>query len=128
MTRRRRRARQTRRREAAADAPRGLAQLETYVYCQGEIGNARKEAEAFARGMPWLTAAQHEEVVRRFAKARLELSRTLLRELAQRRDDLGREYADRYEALQGRLKSLCAGVLISVSFLATGIALVMTLR
>ncbi|WP_228982020.1 hypothetical protein [Streptomyces sp. DH12] len=68
---------------------------------------ARAQGEVFAGRMPWLSTAQHEEVVRLYAEDRVERSARLWRRTADRRGELREEYAAHYRRLRRRL--LCAG-------------------
>jgi hypothetical protein len=90
----------------------GIARIEGYLLCQTEISNARAEAEAFARRMPWLTAAQHEEIVRLYTEDRMELSRRVLQRIADRCRELRAEYTARYEELRRRLVCACVAVVL----------------
>ncbi|GGO90210.1 hypothetical protein [Wenjunlia tyrosinilytica] len=94
----------------------GIAQLEGYLLCQTEIANARAEAEAFARRLPWLTTSQHEEVVALYSRERVELSRRVLRGVADRCRSLRGEYEARYAQLRARL--LCVTVATVLAALA----------
>ncbi|MGP3998871.1 hypothetical protein [Streptomyces sp. 8N706] len=106
------------------EAASGIAHLEGYLICQTEVGNARAEAEAFACRMPWLTTAQHDEVVRLYTDERLELSRKVLRAVVDRCHALNSEYSARYATLRRRTMFACAAVLTTVAVLSTGVALV----
>ncbi|KUH40369.1 MULTISPECIES: hypothetical protein [Streptomyces] len=81
---------------------------------------ARAEGEAFARRMPWLTAAQHEEVARLYAEDRVESSARLLGRTTARCGELREEYAAHYDRLRRRL--LCAGAatLLTAAALCAG--------
>lgn len=97
----------------------GIARLEGYLLCQRELGDARTEAEAYADRLPWLTSAQREEVVRLYAEERVELSRRMLRRIADRCEELRAEYTARYEELRRRLLYRCvAVVLVALTVLA----------
>ncbi|GGO50310.1 hypothetical protein GCM10012287_29730 [Streptomyces daqingensis] len=85
------------------EATRGIAQLEGYLLAQTYRENARTEAEAFADRLPWLTSAQHEEVVSLYTAERMALTRRVLEATVQRCGELRQEYTDRYEQLRGRL-------------------------
>ncbi|GAA2357921.1 hypothetical protein [Streptomyces cuspidosporus] len=97
----------------------GIARLEGYLLCQRELGDARAEAEAYADRLPWLTTTQREEVVRLYAEERVELSRRMLRRIADRCEELRAEYTARYEELRRRLLYRCvAVVLVALTVLA----------
>lgn len=111
----------------SAEAEAGITQLEGYLLWQAELTGARAEAEAFARQLPWLTRGQHEELVRRYAEARIALSRRVLRSVAHRCAELRTEYAERYALLRRRLLWACAlAVLLSAPALGGGVALLAT--
>ncbi|MCP9956533.1 MULTISPECIES: hypothetical protein [Streptomyces] len=95
----------------------GINRVEGYLLAQAELLGARREGEAFARRMPWLTTAQHEEVARLYAEDRIELSKKVLRAIAGRCVELRGEYTARYVRLRQRL--LC----VSVASLLTSAAL-----
>ncbi|MDT9682372.1 hypothetical protein RND61_09860 [Streptomyces sp. TRM76323] len=81
----------------------GINRVEGYLLAQAELLNAREQGEAFARRMPWLTTAQHEEVARLYAEDRIELSKKVLRTIADRCVELRGEYTARYTRLRQRL-------------------------
>ncbi|MFI2434316.1 hypothetical protein [Streptomyces sp. NPDC018693] len=81
----------------------GIAQMEGYLLWQGEIEQARAEAESFADQLDWLTTAQREAVVDLFVRHRLDLSHSLLRRTARRALQLREEYQERYDHLKRRL-------------------------
>jgi hypothetical protein len=83
-----------------------------YLLCQTEIRNARAEAEAFARRLPWLTTGQHDELVRIYTEDRTELSRRLLQRIADRCHELQTEYTVRYQQLRRRLLGACVALLL----------------
>jgi hypothetical protein len=105
--------------EEAEHVARGLAHLEGYLRYQSEIRAVALEAEAFAEHMPWLTAVQREEVVRRYADTRLELSRRMLERVVERCTELRGEYSARYEQLRRRLVCMC--VLATLCAFALGV-------
>ncbi|WP_432138511.1 MULTISPECIES: hypothetical protein [unclassified Streptomyces] len=81
----------------------GIARMEGYLLWQGEIEQARAEAESFADRLDWLTTAQREDVVDLFVRHRLDLSQALLRRTAGRALQLREEYQERYDCLRIRL-------------------------
>ncbi|MEU0271697.1 hypothetical protein [Streptomyces sp. NPDC006307] len=106
------------------DVASGINRLEGYLLYQSELNRARIEGDAFARRMPWLTTAQHEEVARLYAQQRLEVSKAVLREVAGRCAELRREYGARYETLRQRLLCRCAATLLcSAALCAAAVAL-----
>jgi len=103
-----------------SEAARGLAQLEGYLLAQTHRRTARAEAEAFAGRLPWLTPAQHEDVVRLYTADRMALTRRVLEGTVERCAELRREYTDRYEQLRRRL--LCRVTALILTALTAGIA------
>jgi hypothetical protein len=101
----------------------GIARLEGYLLAQAETSAARTEAEAFARRMPWLTEAQHQELVRLYAEDRIALTRRMLQRVADRCGELRGEYSARYEQLRRRLVCVCLAVLLVASGLCTCVLL-----
>ncbi|MER7112520.1 hypothetical protein [Streptomyces sp. NPDC000229] len=87
--------------------------VEGYLLYQAELRTARSEGEAFARRMPWLTTAQQEEVARLYAEDRLELSKTALKAITARCEELKEEYTARYEHLRQRLMRISTATLIT---------------
>ncbi|MCM2578434.1 hypothetical protein [Streptomyces meridianus] len=99
--------------EGTDDFAQGLAKLEGYLLCHAERSSARARAEAFARRMPWLTRAQHDEVVRLYTEDHMEVTREKLRAIEKRCRELRGEYGDRYAELRRRL--LCTGAVLVLS-------------
>ncbi|MBH5333962.1 hypothetical protein IHE55_03750 [Streptomyces pactum] len=99
------------------DVAAGLARIEGYLMCRAALHTAREEGEAFAAGLTWLTTAQHEEVARRFAEAHVEVTRTALRSVVARCEELKEEYTARYEQLRRRLLCTTAVLLVSAAIL-----------
>ncbi|GAA2474104.1 hypothetical protein GCM10010406_07620 [Streptomyces thermolineatus] len=95
-------------------AARGINQLEGYLLLQAENTNAVREAEEFARLMPWLTGARREEVVALYAERRMAVSRTAIRTVADRCRELRQEYTERYEELRRRLLCATAATVLGV--------------
>ncbi|MFH8370087.1 hypothetical protein [Streptomyces sp. NPDC018031] len=101
------------------DVAAGIARIEGYLLCQAALRRARDEGQAFADRMPWLTTAQHQEVARRFAEAHVEVTRTALRSVAARCEELKAEYTARYELLRRRLLCRTAALLLFAGVLYT---------
>ncbi len=97
----------------------GLAQLEGYLAAQTYRKGARVEAEAFAERLPWLTTAQHEDVVRAYTEDRMALTRRVLEGVVERCSELRGEYTARYEQLRRRL--FCHLTVIALAALALGV-------
>ncbi|KUH40591.1 MULTISPECIES: hypothetical protein [Streptomyces] len=95
-------------RVAGHEVAAGINRVEGYLLAQAELREAREGGEAFARRMPWLTTAQHEEVARLYAEERVGLSQEALRTVADHCVALRAEYTARYTRLRHRL--LCLGV------------------
>ncbi|GGQ18604.1 hypothetical protein [Streptomyces roseolilacinus] len=102
----------------------GINRIEGYLLARAELLKAREEGEAFARRMPWLTTAQHEEVARLYAEERVEVSKRALRAVADRCVELRAEYTARYTRLRRRL--LCASVasLVTAAALCAGVRII----
>jgi len=98
----------------------GIARLEGHLLLMHEQATARQEAEAFARLLPWLTTAQHEDVVRVHRERHLALRRQSWRHTARRAEQLRDEYRTRYEELRRRL--LCGYVALCLGVIALGMA------
>ncbi|MCQ0025328.1 hypothetical protein M4914_21915 [Streptomyces somaliensis DSM 40738] len=98
----------------------GINRIEGYLLAQAELLRAREEGEAFARRMPWLTTAQHEEVARLYAEDRIELSKKVLRAVADRCVELRGEYTARYAQLRQRLLCLSTASLLVAAALCAG--------
>ncbi|WP_419992881.1 hypothetical protein [Streptomyces boninensis] len=81
----------------------GLRQLDGYLYWQGELGAARREAEELCDRLEWLTTAEREQLLREYTSTRTALTEQLLRRLAKRRDELRTEYETRYRELRTRV-------------------------
>lgn len=105
------------------DVAEGVARLEGYLLCQAELGDARADAEAFARRMPWLTTAQREQVVRLYTEDRVALSRRTLQRIVDRCHELRGEYSARYEELRRRLVGVCVALVLLAFSLCVGIVL-----
>ncbi len=101
---------------AGRDVAGAINQVEGYLLWQAELHKTRTEAEAFADRMPWLTTAQHEEVVRLYADERLTVTKDYLRTIARRCHELREEYTTRYLQLRRRL--LCLSITAVTSAIA----------
>ncbi|MFD9866941.1 hypothetical protein ACFXI8_06475 [Streptomyces niveus] len=88
------------------EASSGIQQLEGYLLAQSRVREARTHAVIFADRMPWLTSAQHEEVVSLYTQDHIAMSRRALEAVVARAGELRAEYTARYELLKRRL--LCA--------------------
>ncbi|MFD7712578.1 hypothetical protein [Streptomyces sp. NPDC059786] len=86
-------------RETAA----GLADLQGYLMAQATVREAQVRATAFADALPWLTTAEREDVVRRYADDDIARTRAAWQSVAHRADELRGEYTDRYDQLRRRL-------------------------
>ncbi|MDQ0938557.1 hypothetical protein [Streptomyces sp. V1I1] len=101
----------------------GINKIEGYLLYQAELRTARSEAEAFARSMPWLTTAEQDEIARRYAEQRVNLSKQMLRAIAARCTELNSTYTARYLALRRRLLSLSVACLLLSVALCVGLFL-----
>ncbi|MEV0777762.1 hypothetical protein ACIBLA_29640 [Streptomyces sp. NPDC050433] len=86
----------------------GIQQLEGYLLAQSRVREARTHAVIFADRMPWLTTAQHEEVVGLYTQDHIAMSRRALETVVARAAELRAEYTARYELLRRRL--VCASL------------------
>ncbi|HSA49442.1 MAG TPA: hypothetical protein VLH10_04925 [Yinghuangia sp.] len=102
----------------------GLAALDGYLYWQGRLAAAHHHAQAIADRLPWLSAAEREDLVRVLATAHTDMARATVRHICDRADQLRAEYEERYRRLRCRLVSVTAVVLTaaltSVLLLAAG--------
>ncbi|MER6691253.1 hypothetical protein [Streptomyces minutiscleroticus] len=71
------------------------ARAEGYLMAQSHWQEARREAETLCAALPWLTAAQAEEVSRHCVERHTDLVRRTLRGTVRRADELRREYGAR---------------------------------
>ncbi|WP_329381234.1 hypothetical protein [Streptomyces sp. NBC_01716] len=93
---------------SSEEAAAGIQQLEGYLLAQSRVREARAHAVVFADRMPWLTTAQHEEVVRLYTQDHIAMSRRALELVVARAGELREEYTARYELLRRRL--VCASL------------------
>lgn len=75
-------------------------EAEGYLLAHAHHDEARLEAEELCARMPWLTAAQAEEVTRHYIRQRIDLTRRMLLGTVERAAQLRQEYETRYAALQ----------------------------
>lgn len=94
------------------EASSGIQQLEGYLLAQSRVREARRHAALFADRMPWLTSAQHEEVVSLYTQDHIAMSRRALEAVVARAGELRAEYTARYELLKRRLLCVCLIVLV----------------
>ncbi|MEU9057027.1 hypothetical protein AB0D37_42790 [Streptomyces sp. NPDC048384] len=99
------------------DAPPGdpdsalAGEAEGYLLARAHHDQARREAEDLCARMPWLTAAQAEDVARHYTRKRIDLTRQMLLSTVERASQLRQEYETRYAALRRDLLKLhAAGV------------------
>ncbi|MEW1791262.1 MULTISPECIES: hypothetical protein [Streptomyces] len=90
------------------EASAGIQQLEGYLLAQSRVREARTHALVFADRLPWLTTAQHEEVVSLYTQDHIAMSRRALESVVARAAELREEYTARYELLRRRL--VCASL------------------
>ncbi|MFC8831426.1 hypothetical protein ACFT9I_39515 [Streptomyces sp. NPDC057137] len=93
---------------SSGEASAGIQQLEGYLLAQSRVREARTHAVVFADRMPWLTTAQHEEVVSLYTQDHIAMSRRALEAVVARAGELREEYSARYELLRRRL--VCASL------------------
>ncbi|WP_405611996.1 hypothetical protein OG292_10015 [Streptomyces sp. NBC_01511] len=99
---------------SSGEAASGIQQLEGYLLAQSRVREARTHAAVFADRMPWLTSAQHEEVVSLYTQDHIAMSRRALEAVVARAGELRAEYTARYELLRRRL--LCASLTALLAF------------
>lgn len=86
-------------------------EAEGYLLAHAHHDQARREAEDLCAQMPWLTAAQAEDVTRHYIHKRIDLTRRTMLDTVERGAQLRQEYESRYTALRrGLLKRHTAGV------------------
>ncbi|MEV5436499.1 hypothetical protein AB0K80_10750 [Streptomyces sp. NPDC052682] len=95
-------------RERAPEPPRDgestlAVEVEGYLLARLHHDDARREAEDLCGRLPWLTAAQAEDLTRHYVCRRMELTRGMLLQTARRADELRQEYEARYAALRHTL-------------------------
>lgn len=89
------------------------SEAEGYLLARAHYDEARREAEDLCARMPWLTAAQAEDVMRHYIHKRIDLTRRMLLGTVERAAQLRQEYETRYAALQrGLLKRHAAGACV----------------
>jgi hypothetical protein len=102
----------------------GINKIEGYLLYQAELRTARSEAETFARSMPWLTTAEQDEIARRYAEQRINLSKQMLTAIAARCAELHDTYTARYLALRRRLLGIGVACLLLSAALHVGLFLI----
>ncbi|MFI8194882.1 hypothetical protein ACIF8T_40385 [Streptomyces sp. NPDC085946] len=101
--------------------PPGLAEeAEGYLLAHAHQEQARREAEELCADLPWLTAAQAEDLTRHYVRRRLDVSREMLRATVRRAAELRREYESRYADLRRDLLKRHAVLACAVLACATG--------
>ncbi|KOG42621.1 hypothetical protein AQJ84_31970 [Streptomyces resistomycificus] len=78
-------------------------EVEGYLLARAHHARARREAEAFCSHLPWLTAAQAEDVTHHYVRERTQLTRRMLLDTAERAAELRQEYETRYADLRRTL-------------------------
>ncbi|MEV0977603.1 hypothetical protein [Streptomyces sp. NPDC049915] len=101
-------------------------EIEGYLLAEADREQARRAAEAFCAGLPWLTTAQAEEVARLYAEQHIELTRERLRVTLRRAGELRGEYEARYAQLRQRLLTWHAVLGSAVLACATGVGAVVS--
>ncbi|MDX2933967.1 hypothetical protein [Streptomyces ipomoeae] len=103
--------------------------IEGYLLAHTHREEARREAEELCARMPWLTAAQAEDVTRHYVRQRIDLTRRMLLSTAERAAELRQEYEDRYAALRHdllRRHSACASAVLACAGGAGTLAYLLT--
>ncbi|ELS50857.1 hypothetical protein [Streptomyces viridochromogenes] len=78
-------------------------EIEGHLLAAAHRDAARREASALCARLPWLTAAQAEDVSHHYMQQRLDVTRMMLRVLTDRAEQLRHEYETRYAALRRTL-------------------------
>ena len=95
--------------------------IEGYLLVRTHHDQAHREAEELCARMPWLTAAQAEDVTRHYLRQRIDLTRQLLQDTVDRAAQLRQEYETRYAALRRDLFKRHAACASAVLACAAGI-------
>jgi hypothetical protein len=115
-------------RRGGHEAPQGAPQLaladeaEGYLLAHAHRDQARREAEELCARMPWLTAAQAEELTGHYVRRRLDVTRQLLHSTVRRAEELRQEYESRYAALRHTLLRRHAACACAVLACAGGVS------
>jgi hypothetical protein len=91
-------------------------EVEGYLLARTHHDQARREAEDLCARMPWLTAAQAEDLTHHYIRQRIDLTRQMLRFTARRAVQLRQEYESRYATLRRDLlkrHAACASAVIA---------------
>ncbi|MFF5161464.1 hypothetical protein ACFY3N_35750 [Streptomyces sp. NPDC000348] len=104
----------------------GLNRLEGHLLWAAEVEEARRQADRFAGELPWLTAAQREDVERVYRADRIAVSRATLVRIRDRAAELRTEYEARYRQLRARCVALTAMAVVGGA--GTAVVTVLTRR
>ncbi|MEU5716148.1 hypothetical protein AB0G71_10230 [Streptomyces sp. NPDC020403] len=106
------------------ETARGLAQVEGYLLWNAEVEEARRQAGRFTDQLPWLTAAQREDVERVYVTDRVAVCREALTRIAGRATELRGEYTARYERLRARCVAASVMTVGAVSGACAAVSLI----
>ncbi|MEV6568733.1 hypothetical protein [Streptomyces kronopolitis] len=96
---------------------RALNEIEGFLLREAEKDRARRRAEAFSAGLPWLTDTQRREVELHYCRDQRDASWAYLERVAHRSATLRTEYEDVYRALRRRLITAVLGGTLAVAAL-----------
>ncbi|MFF6779681.1 hypothetical protein [Streptomyces sp. NPDC012510] len=103
--------------------------VEGYVLARTHIEEAHREAEDLCARMPWLTAAQAEDITRHYVRQRVDITRRMLLATTERAAGLRREYDDRYAVLRRdllRRHAACASAVLACAGAISTLACLLT--
>jgi hypothetical protein len=103
--------------------------VEGYLLIRTHHDRACREAEDLCARMPWLTTAQAEDVTLHYVRQRVELTRRILLETAERAAQLQQVYEDRYAVLRRdllRRHATCAAAVVACASGLSTLACVLT--
>ncbi|MFI9150503.1 hypothetical protein [Streptomyces sp. NPDC053367] len=103
--------------------------VEGYLLARSHEDAARKEAEELCGALPWLTAAQAQDLTHHYVRRRRHLTRQMLEATVDRSAELRREYELRYATLRRRLlrrHAACACLVLAAAAGAGGLAGLLT--
>jgi hypothetical protein len=96
--------------------------VEGYLLACAHHEQARREAADLCAGLPWLTAAQAEDVTRHYVRRRGDITRRMLLDTVERAAQLRQEYEARYAALRRDLLKRHAAGACAVLVCAAGVS------
>ncbi|MDN0200670.1 hypothetical protein [Streptomyces sp. S.PNR 29] len=97
-------------------------EIEGYLMARAHHDDARREAADLCARMPWLTAAQAEDLTSHYVRQRIDLTRQMLLATVARAAELRQEYENRYAELRRDLLRRHAACACAVLVGATGLS------